>query len=680
MKRTTGLVTFAIVCLAAVAGAAARRDVGAPSTLSVEPERLTLEVGERARLEVTVLDSRDSVVEAQVVFYSLARQSVSVSASGEVAAIRPGLHIIVAMVPKRIGSDPRRDRPLLRREVVVEVPYPPVDRLLFEGLPRRFLVGTSIDLEVAIVDRSGHRRVGSDAVYWSDDEDVATVDFLGHVSLKAEGSVRLGARLEGASVEIDLDVESNPIRSLELSAGTSVASTGEVVHFLARALDADGGEVTAAPIRFTTAGRVHPAVVAPGASAQIDEEGSFVAERSGIYSVVATVGATSATEVISVRSRANAGKFEVLGHAPVRDRHTSDLWVWSGPNGRDYAITGTWGSDGTAYVWDVTRPAKMRLIDRVKVDARTVNDVKVTADGRVAVIGREGASNRKNGIVILDVSEPRAGVEVLAEYGDQLSGGVHNLFLYDGHAYVINNSRRFDVINIEDPSKPYRVGRYQLEEAGNAIHDIWVVDGVAFTSNWKDGVVALDVGGGGIGGSPRQPKMLGRYSYPNGWNHAAFPYRSPSTGKFYVFAGDEAFPYARLQSDRGAVPNRAAGWIHVIEWESWDAPREVARYQVPEAGSHNFWIEDDVLYAAFYNGGLRAVDLSGELRGDLYRQGREIAFWEPQDPEGFVPNAAFSWSAQLHGDTIFLSDWNSGLWAVRLVREEGRSRVIGEPQ
>ena len=44
----------------------------------------------------------------------------------------------------------------------------------------------------------------------------------------------------------------------------------------------------------------------------------------------------------------------------------------------------------------------MKTIDTVRVDARTVNDVKLSADGRIAVISREGASNRKNGLVILD--------------------------------------------------------------------------------------------------------------------------------------------------------------------------------------------------------------------------------------------------------------------------------------
>ncbi|MYK89802.1 MAG: hypothetical protein F4018_16500, partial [Acidobacteria bacterium] len=114
-------------------------------------------------------------------------------------------------------------------------------------------------------------------------------------------------------------------------------------------------------------------------------------------------------------------------------------------------------------------------------------------------------------------------------------------------------------------------------------------------------------------------------------------------------------------------PHRWRGWVHILEWDEVESPpRLVARYEVPEAGSHNIWVEDDVMYVAFYNGGLRVVDVSGELLGNLYRQGREIARFLPLDPEGFVPNAAQVFGAQPHKGTIFFSDINSGLWAVRL--------------
>jgi hypothetical protein len=168
------------------------------------------------------------------------------------------------------------------------------------------------------------------------------------------------------------------------------------------------------------------------------------------------------------------------------------------------------------------------------------------------------------------------------------------------------------------------------------------------------------------GGSPENPVKIASYTYPSGRNHAAFPFHSESTGKFYVAAGDESFPYGLDING----PGRAAGYVHFIDFTDPSNPDEVARYEVPEAGSHNYWIDGDTMYAAFYNGGLRIVDLSGDLLGDLYRQGREIASFKPFDSEGFVANAPFTWGPMPHKGVIFFTDWNSGLWAVKLGAKE----------
>lgn len=103
-----------------------------------------------------------------------------------------------------------------------------------------------------------------------------------------------------------------------------------------------------------------------------------------------------------------------------------------------------------------------------------------------------------------------------------------------------------------------------------------------------------------------------------------------------------------------------------MDFTDLNNPEEIAKFEVPGAGSHNYWVDGDVLYTAFYNGGIRVVDISGELMGDLNRQGREIGFIIPSDPGGYIPNSPFTWGAQLHKGTIFYSDWNSGLWAAKL--------------
>jgi hypothetical protein len=72
--------------------------------------------------------------------------------------------------------------------------------------------------------------------------------------------------------------------------------------------------------------------------------------------------------------------------------------------------------------------------------------------------------------------------------------------------------------------------------------------------------------------------------------------------------------------------------------------------------------------------------VSGELLGDLYRQGREIASFVPYDPKGFIANAPFVWGPQPYKGNIFFTDWNTGLWVVRLGRSRRAAAENGEPQ
>jgi len=650
-------------------------------TIEVDPGRLTLGVGEKATLVATVRDADGAVVDdATIVYYSRSRRSVGVTREGEIEAHRPGDFTLVALVPEDPDDVSSRPDARVQVEVGVTVLQPPVERVTFTEVPPKFYVGTRPRLVVEVVDAIGDTRRDLPVTYSVTRSRVVEIDRFGFLTLRAPGAIEITATVDDISDSLSIEVEANPVSSLELHASVTTARTGDVVRFTAVAKDARGLAVRGVPVQFGVGGATAPDIIAAGASAHIAEDGRFVAERSGTYTVVASTGSHSAARSVSIERRDVGREVEVVGRGKVLDRHTSDLWIWEGTDGRDYAITGTWGADGHTLIWDVTDPSQIEKLHEVKVDARTVNDVKVSEDGDIAIISREGASNRKNGFVVLGVGNPREGVPVLSEFTDQLTGGVHNVFISEDHVFALSAGRRYDVIDIKDPRNPERVGRFELGTPAHSVHDVWVSDGVAFSSNWTDGVVAVDVGGGGRGGTPEQPVELGRYAHPSGWNHAAFPYRSQSTGKFYLFAGDESFPYGGYDPDKGGVPSRAAGWIHVIDWSDWDNPHEVARYQVPEAGSHNLWVEDDVLYVAFYNGGLRVVDISGELMGDLYKQGREIAMFVPGDPDGFIANAPFVWGPQPFKGHIFFSDWNTGLWAVRLKDRTGPGRIIGEPQ
>ncbi len=707
------LVGAVVALLLPTAGAAQERE------LKVAPESLELRVGQTATITAT-LSGGDSG--SRVLFFSLDPTDVSVSHTGIVTAHRAGNHTLVALAPAT-GTTPgftRADDPGVRVEIPVKVLPSELASLRFDDLPDQILVGASLPVRVLAEDVGAEPRDVRPDLAVSPGETAAITAFgplfegtyhahpfydrprpptyraeaAGVLRALAPGTVTVTARLGELTTEARIEVVPNPARSISLTAtvaGEPLAGavrTGDVVRFAAVVSDgsgagsAGGAVVGDAPVRFALESHPDPSrfdTVGAGAPAQVLGDGRFVAEQPGLYLVSAGSGAARAEMAVTVTPRDVGMAIEFVGHAPVRDRASSDLWVWEGVDGRDYAALGTWNADGHALFFDVTDPTDMRRISEVQVDARTVNDVKVSADGRTAVITREGASNRRNGFVILDVADPR-NPEVLSRFDDEMTGGVHNVFFHEGHIYAINNGSRWDVVNAEDPANPFRVARFEDPRPGRSVHDVWVHDGIAFQAGNTDGLVVVDVGGGGMGGSPRNPVEMGRLYQLTGWNHAVWPFRSRSADRFYVVTGDESHPVnpripGPIISWEERMPSRAMGFIHINEFDDPSRPVEIARYRVPEAGPHNLWIDydEDLMYVAYFNGGLRVVDVSGELVGDLYRQGREVAKFYSDDPQGFIPNAPFVWGPQPHKGVIFFSDFNSGLWAVRLVPREDRS-------
>ena len=659
------------------------------------PDSIKLEVGDSATVSIQLLKNDGALANNPFYVYGEQRGTLSVNprisdstgvANVLVKVYKPGdLTLNVRSI-----STKRLDR--VRDEMPVTVPYPPLARIEFDQSTSQLYEGTSVQFKAKVFDEAGLTRNETDLTFITTNSSIAEFDDFGNLNAKSTGRVRVTAQVDNVTSSINVRVVKNPVRGMELSSSSGEVRTGDVVHFNAKALARGSREVEDAPIYYSYTGIADYGIGLPAAG-QMSQDGRFVAETSGLYTIYASSGGYSAQKSIKVVPRDVKKEVELVGYGLVPDVYTSDLWIWPGigkHEGKDFAITGTWGADGNAYFWDVTDPENMTTIDTVNVDARTVNDVKISEDGTVGVITREGASNRKNGFVILDVSDPY-NVEILSTFNDDMTGGVHNTFVYDNHVYAVNNGRKYDIINIEDPSNPYRVGTYELKTPGHSIHDVWVIDGIAYSANWTDGVHAVDVGGLAFNernmpmiqanpllaragkGSPSNPKPISYKKDPTGRNHAVFPFLSESTGDFYIIGGDEDFPFGLNPNKK--EPSNPRGGFHFVNFTDPDNPEEVAIYQVPEAGSHNLWVKGDTLMAAFYQGGFRILDISGELMGDLYAQGREIAFFLSSNKEGYLPNSPMVWGAQPYKGLVYFADMNSGLYAIRLVSIDAKKET-----
>ena len=633
---------------------------------------LTLDIGQVFKPESRVINSDGSEVECtRIIYYnkkgvfSSAKSITFDREKGTLIANDPGNHDVVAVC---INSNGKR----LTKTFNINVNYPKIKKVKLLNNQKNIYVGNYIKLIYEITDEFENKRVVD---YWNYDKalryfsnvevDIKSnnervkIDLSNNILAVEEGNSTITASFDGISDKIDLKIQKNPISKLNLISDNSNVKTGDVVNFKVKAIDKKGNEIKNIPVQYSFTGKSFDK--SNSASGLILEDGRFVGDVAGKYIISAKVGNITSSKVVNVFPRNVNREINNVGNGLVNDKHTSDFWVFEGVDGRDYAVTGTWGADGKAYFWDVTNPSKIKKIDSIQVDARTVNDVKVSQDGKICVISREGASNRKNGIIIIDVTNPKD-VKIISEYTKNLTGGVHNVFIDNNHIYALSNGERYYIINIDNANKPIQVGMFEVGKEGQAIHDVWIENGIAYSSNWRDGVYLVDVGNGIAGGSPSNPVPFGDYSYDSGAHHATFPYKSKSTGKFYTVLGDEIFP-------KGVNPNgtnETAGFLHFVDFTDTKNPVEVAKYELPTHGSHNFWIEDDILYVAMYTGGLRVVDLSGDLLGDLYKQGREIGYILTGNPNGYIPNDTMVWGAQLYKGHIFYSDFNSGIGAAKV--------------
>jgi hypothetical protein len=176
------------------------------------------------------------------------------------------------------------------------------------------------------------------------------------------------------------------------------------------------------------------------------------------------------------------------------------------------------------------------------------------------------------------------------------------------------------------------------------IHDTYVRDGIAFVCAWDEGVLIYDVGNGIKSGTPANPQFVASVAVNNA--HNAWWFHNGAEKK-YLFVGEEG---------PGSIGTSSSGDIHVIDVSDLENPVEVAFYHMSDTeGTHNFWMDENnqVLYAAYYNGGVLSLDVSGTLAGDL--ASRELDVLPPA-------TGSYVWGVQLVGSSLYVTDMVHGFW------------------
>jgi hypothetical protein len=635
--------------------------------LVAEPARITVKAGETATLKVTAYDAQGKAIPNAQVFVNGPLMAVSVG-EGTIKGLKAGSFTAVAVAQGAPNAPP------VTLEIPVLITWPSLTKLEIVPEPGRLYVGVMLAHSARGAHADGSARPGLTVTWRSTDAAVATVDRFGNVTALKPGSATISAEAEGVSAQQRYTVAANPVSALDLSIKETTVRTGDVVRLAATAKRANGAAVDDAKIAWSYIYTPDDTTAAPGGPAIIDhviDRDVFTANAPGRFTLVAQSGAVTARTVIDVKPRDVRRRITVTGRGSINRTHTSDLWPWTGKDGRDYALVGTWGGDGYGMIFDITDLNNPVKTDSIQVDARTINDVTVSPDGRYGVMTKEGAANRVNGVVILDLATP-AHPKVASVFSEDLTGGVHNVFATNDYLFAISGGQKYIIIDMKDITKPRKVGEYKHPNA--YIHDLWVRDGIAYSAQYGAGTVVVDVGNGKYGGSVEQPKLITVFPINSG--HEIYPYYQKSTGKTYLFIGDEEMNrqgkvwegtnYWNTIYEGGGQPQTSGGYTHIVDFTDPMHPKKVGRYHLEDYGSHDIIVEDDVLYQAYYDGGVRVVDVSGELLGNLAEQRREIAVYKPYDPKGFTANAPFVMNAMPWKGHVLFTDFNSGLWAAKL--------------
>jgi len=630
----------------------------------VEPGDRTMPAGGTARLRVQVLDAAGRVVPNATFRFVPAggRFEGTVEPGGTLRSAAPGVLPVgvTAIVP---GQPPVTER------IEIRMVPGPAARVEVTPAVARLAVGQRVRYGAAAFSAAGDER--ADRAAWSSSAPgVVRITEGGMATAVAPGRATLTASVGEARGTRQVEVVGQRVATLEITPDRAEARRGDVVRFQVRPRDSAGREITGLTPTWT---------FTPGHGV-IREDGAFVGYEPGDYMVTASFGDRSVDALIRVTERDVRRPVTVVGRLPRTAFSTEEVWVH--PNG-EVAYLGTGGGGDRLYVIDIRDPSRPVVIDSLMSDTRRVNDNMTTPDGRYLVHTREGASNRRNGIVIASLEDPFH-PRVIAEFTDGVTAGVHSAFIYRDprhgtHVFATNNGNNsMDIISIEDPYQPRRVGRFKINEydAGNYLHDVDVQDGLAYLSYWNEGLVIVDVGNGVRGGTPANPVLVSQYKYDLNamyreveavggpgfirGTHTAWRHRD------YVFIADEVFAAEAQQGTRDAAADRAWGRLQVIDVSDLENPRPVAWYEPEYGGVHNVWVEGDRLHMGAYNGGYRVFDVSGELIGDLRAQGREIAHLHTGDMQGYRQNMAMTWGVVVSNGLAYVNDNYNGLWIVRI--------------
>jgi hypothetical protein len=323
-----------------------------PDRVQVSPQTADAEVGQTVAFKAEAFDAAGTRLDAKPsAWFATPFDVGAADPNGVVTLFAPGELRVGAIINGKPGFARVRIKPQTVVRLEIDAPAAPV------------VVGGGVALEASGYSASGVPRRDAAIAWLSETPAIAAVDAAGFATGLAPGRATVRATSDAAHATVVLQVVRNPVTRLRIEPATTRRRTGDVVRFTARA---EGAGPTPPVIRRSVGG--------PGAA--IDADGGFVAEAPGTYVVTATAGDRAAAASVIVAPRNAAPELEVVGRTPLEEFQTMGQWTIG-----DF-VYATSAISGKLWVYDTRNASAPVKVDSLSFDARIVNDISVTADGR----------------------------------------------------------------------------------------------------------------------------------------------------------------------------------------------------------------------------------------------------------------------------------------------------------
>ena len=260
----------------------------------------------------------------------------------------------------------------------------------------------------------------------------------------------------------------------------------------------------------------------------------------------------------------------------------SDCWGWTGPDGTEYAIMGTY--TGTSYV----RASDLAVLDEVAGpsggDSYFHRDM-VTYQNYCYVVNTMTGSG--TGMQIIDLSYLPDSVHLVTTITGTGSfwNQSHNMWIDTamGYAYLVDHwYAGVRILDLTDPVSPVEVGFINAPQT----HDMFVRNDTAWLAEgWNFAYSVWDVS------VKTSPVMLTRITDPAfGYTHQIWP---TDDGDYFITTEEEENKTVKI-------------------WDMTDLMNvtKVGEYLGTGNLAHNVHLEGDTMYVSHYEGGVRVVDIT----------------------------------------------------------------------